>query len=62
MAVRAVVYECPVMPSVLIVATAGWFSIHTYGGVFGFLHYDIIILNMSFGTVDDYIIVMHSID
>jgi len=46
MAVRTVVYECPVMPSVPIFATAGWFSPHPYSGIFGFLHHYIIILDM----------------
>jgi len=62
MAVRTVVYECPVMPSVPIVATAGWFSIHTYSGIFGFLHYNIIILNMLIGAIDNHIIIMDSTD
>jgi len=62
MAVRTVVPECPVMPSVPIVATAGWFRPHPYSGIFGFLHYDIIILDMLIGAIDNHIIVMDSTD
>ena len=49
-AVRTVIDICFCPPSVTamvpVTSATGWFASHCNGRIFGFLHYDIIILNM----------------